>query len=142
MQTPHVDENTLDLYVTGTLEEDSVRVVEEHLLECPLCQRRLKAADEFVAVFRTAAGELRQPRMAVSRRGAWWGLAAAALLLLGIAISRQTYIDRQTPATVVMQAFRGPETGARIAAGTPGLLVFDAKPLSGSPREEVQLVDA
>jgi hypothetical protein len=48
--TPHVREDLLDQYAMATLPERSAAEVEEHLLSCSLCQKRLVETDEFLTV--------------------------------------------------------------------------------------------
>jgi len=55
MTEPHIEDELLDRYASGTLPVDAHPAVEEHLLACRFCQSRLVASDEFVVLFRAAA---------------------------------------------------------------------------------------
>ena len=67
----HLSDELLDEYALGTLAQEQLAGLEEHLLFCQACQSRLEASDEFTMLFREAAV---QPD-ARSRRS--WRLFAA-----------------------------------------------------------------
>jgi anti-sigma factor RsiW len=48
----HVDADSLERYALNQLSEEASATIEEHLLLCPLCQRRLQETDEFVNALR------------------------------------------------------------------------------------------
>src|SRR5580765_5939105 len=107
----------------ATLPERSAAEVEEHLLSCSLCQKRLVEIDEFLTVFRAAAIQVdarpaQQPERWPSRIIACAGAAAvfAALLVFLISGERQ---NAKPSAMLVMQSFRGPEAAARMVSGRP-----------------------
>jgi anti-sigma factor RsiW len=142
MREPHSSDEQLDQYAMGTLPEESLPEVEEHLLVCETCQERLTLSDEFVQVFRAAAA---QPD--VRARRAWWSLlsprtagwtAAAAVAALVLLIVGQQRTPT-APAVVFLQSLRGPEASAQIAAGKPAILVFDIDRTARA--SEVQVVD-
>src|SRR5215471_11988350 len=58
MPIPHIEEDLLDQYAMGTLPGEAVAEVEEHLLLCSFCQKRLKETDEFLPIFRAAVTEV------------------------------------------------------------------------------------
>ena len=144
--TPHIEEDLLDQYAMATLPEGSVAEVEEHLLGCSFCQKRLMETDEFLAVFREAATEMdarpsRQPsRFWPSRITAWVGAAAALAALLVFLISGERRDAKFPPATLFMQSLRGPGTVAHIISGRPYRLVFDL-PVQPAVNYEVEIVD-
>lgn len=128
----HIDEDQLDQYAMGSLPEESLAGVEEHLLWCASCQGRLASSQEFLELFRVAAVE---PGLQPSR--SFWrervGLPrlvwAGAFMLAGLGVLFVMQVGQKpnvTPATVLMQSLRGPEAGGRTRAGSPALLVFDA----------------
>jgi anti-sigma factor RsiW len=146
MSSPHIEENLLERYAMGPLPEQILAVLEEHLLVCPDCQSRLVRLDEFVAAFREVASKIqsrpargwtplrRFPRLA-------WAVPAAALAAALLLMIFKPGTTPAAPAIVHMQALRGPEALARIAAGQPALLVFDV-PETGAPvKYEVEVVD-
>src|SRR5262245_7278701 len=128
MSQQHISDEALERYAMGTL-VDSVGEIEEHLLDCPSCQDRLVEADEFLALFRIAAAQ------ADAREVPWWrGIwmqrkiapaavtAAAAVLLIFLNV-RAPHAIPGTPATVMMESMRGPESSAHITSGRPYLLM-------------------
>ncbi len=121
--------------------------VEEHLLICRFCQKRLVEADQFVPLFRAAAAQM-DARIAPGRsrvfasRMAWAGAAASAAALVVLLISGEPHITKAPPAILMMQSLRGPEAGARTAAGRPALLVFDLTIQANPADYEIEIVDA
>jgi len=146
MTEPHIEDELLDRYASGTLPVDAHPAVEEHLLACRFCQSRLVASDEFVVLFRAAAI---QPdarprpgwRPAWSPRATIWAAAAVMASALLFVISVQLREPSVAPATVMMQSLRGPQAAARIIAGKPALLVFDIAPDSGPDEYDGQIVN-
>jgi hypothetical protein len=57
-QDTHMDEEILELYALGRLNEEEVVPVEEHLLICHTCQDRLADTDEYIRTVRAAAPKL------------------------------------------------------------------------------------
>jgi anti-sigma factor RsiW len=57
-QDTHMDEETLELYALGRLNEDDAAPLEEHLLICHSCQDRLADIDEYIRTVRAAAPKL------------------------------------------------------------------------------------
>jgi len=147
MPAPHIEENVLDRYAMGTLSVGSTPKVEEHLLDCFLCQRRLAEADEFLIHFWAAATQLDvRPapiwqRLQHAQRLLWGGsavMAAAMVLLLIPSVPQQMNLQ---PAIVQMQSLRGPEARTQLAKGRPGVLIFDV-PVREARRDfEVEIVD-
>jgi len=63
----HASEDVLETYAMGKLSAEDCAPLEEHLLLCCICQRRLEQADEYIRVMRAAASSLR-PRPAARIR--------------------------------------------------------------------------
>jgi hypothetical protein len=148
MPTQHIEEEVLDRYAMGVLSGESIADVEEHLLICAFCQSRLLETDEFLIVFRAAATQVdAHPAPAWRRllaRGPvlWAGTATAAAALLVFLIAGQPHKTTLPAAVVLMQSLRGPEAGAHIASGRPGLLVFDLPVQTAGANYQVEIVDA
>ena len=51
----HVSEEVLETYALGKLSEEDCAPLEEHLLLCCICQRRLEQTDEYLRVIQAAA---------------------------------------------------------------------------------------
>jgi len=144
--TPHIPEDLLDQYAMATLPEGSVADVEEHLLGCPLCQKRLVETDEFLTVFRVAATHVdarpaQQPRQLLSSRIiACAGAAAVFAALLVFLISGERQNAKLPSAMLLMQSLRGSEAAAHIVPGRPYRLVFDLS-VQATVDYEVEIVD-
>src|SRR5215471_4417347 len=148
MSQQHISDEALERYAMGTLGLDSVGEVEEHLLGCPSCQGRLVEADEFLALFRTAAAQV-EAREVPWWRGIWMQrkiafaavTGAAAMLLIFLNVRAPRAIPG-APATVILESMRGPESSAHIASGRPYLLMFDVAPSEIGADLEVEVVDS
>jgi hypothetical protein len=144
----HIEEDLLDQYAMGTLSEELIPEVEEHVLICTLCQTRLIETDELLAVFSQAATQMEarpmlgRPRTVTFRTGA--SIAAVALAGLALFLIAGPWQDtkRPAPSTILMQSFRGAESEARMASGKPVLLVFDVLVQAPPANYEIQVVDA
>lgn len=146
MPAPHVNDESLDQYALGTLPEERVAGVEEHLLSCEPCQSRLDASDEFAMLFRAAsvqpdARPQRSWRAFWNSRAANWTVASAAMLAVLLLVAGPVRKPPMAPATVLMQSLRGPEAPPRVAAGQPALLVFDIVPTAGVNDYEARIVN-
>jgi hypothetical protein len=148
MPAQHIEETLLDQYAMGTLPRESITEVEEHLLICLLCQRRLVAVDEFLPLFRSAALPLDAP---VSpwwigtmpfRKWFWSSTAAALAAFLIFLAGGNAHKAKAPPAILLMQSLRGPEAGAEMAPGRSCLLVFDLA-IDARPMDyEIEIVDS
>jgi predicted anti-sigma-YlaC factor YlaD len=56
----HFDEEACEQYSMGTLSDEEVERLEEHLLICEACRLRVAASDTFVAAMGHAAARLRR----------------------------------------------------------------------------------
>jgi anti-sigma factor RsiW len=56
----HFDEEASERYSMGTLSGEEAEQIEEHLLVCEACRRRVAESDAYVAAMRRAAAELRR----------------------------------------------------------------------------------
>jgi anti-sigma factor RsiW len=144
----HPEEDALERYAMGSLPEAQAAEIEVHLLECGECRVRLEEAEEFIAVFRLAAHELqaeRKPviekirRMPRLRKIVWVPAAIAAGVVIALFVPEARQADHP-PAIVVLEAFRGPESGARMPAEQPATLVMTL-PGATDSLHAVQIVD-
>jgi hypothetical protein len=55
----HVSDDVLETYAMGKLSDEDCAPLEEHLLICCVCQRRLAQRDEYIRVVKAAASSLR-----------------------------------------------------------------------------------
>ena len=148
MSMQHIEENLLDQYAMGTLPQGSITEIEEHLLICLLCQRRLVAVDEFLPLFRSAATPLDARATPwwlgalAFRRWFWSGTAAALAALLIFLATGESHKAKLAPAILLMQSMRGPEADAEMVSGRPCLLVFDLAIPANHEDYEIEVVDA
>jgi hypothetical protein len=147
------DDDRIERYSMGTLPEEEVAELEEHLLVCEACQSRLRQTEAFAGGMRRAALRLIREPPARERGNRLFpklfpslvpssmvpALTCAAILL-GLALAVLIWI-RPTPApafAVKLEAMRGAEPGSKAPAGRP----LDVQPdLSGLPAERTYRLD-
>lgn len=151
----HADEELLERYSMGTLPEPDLARFEEHLLVCSHCQDRLNEMDGFLAAFRTVAPGLRVQAAAEHPWKRWFSTPAfprfalagsLALLVLAFLVGRVWNVrpgGELTPATVVLQLARGPESGgvSEAPAARPLTLEADVTQLPEAAAYGVEVVD-
>ena len=147
----HLDEDVLEQYALRVLPADLIQTVDEHLLKCALCQAKLTETDEFVALFRAAATEvLETPQYGGSlwakifglRRVQWAMAMAVAVIAAGPFVIWETgRQSAQAPEIVLLQAFRGPESGARVEARKSVVLRFDVPAVAKASDCKIEVVD-
>ena len=134
----HPEDDTLEMYCMGRLDEETIAPVEEHLLACVRCQDWVNEHEEFLIAARTAAREVRaeekykqeeKARKKESRFGwflspAWMtGAVAAAALVIAVPMLR-TPSETQT---VQLSSFRGESNSGVAEAGHPLQLKLDLR---------------
>lgn len=137
----HPSEDDLEEYVFGRLEGDALDEVEEHLLLCEDCRRRLTETENFVASTRAAARKMvgAPPPTPKARRfsAPAWALAfAMGALLLTVAYNFVPF--NRVPQSIELTAERS-ASRARVQAGQPVDLQLDVRGLD--PRW-LEIVDA
>lgn len=148
MPTLHIEEDLLDQYAMGTLPGEAIAEVEEHLLLCLFCQKRLKETDEFLPLFRAAAtnmvpGPAPEWKRLLAFRNVSWAVAATVVVALMVFLIRGELPNTKVPPAILqMQSFRGPDAGAQMASGRPCLLVFDVAIPATSVDYEIEIVNA
>jgi anti-sigma factor RsiW len=144
----HIEEQLLDQYALGTLSAESIAELEEHLLVCSICQSRLVEADELLLLLREAAhledapATPRWRNAFVFRTSFWPGTAAVLSAILILLITGDTHHAKLSPAILLMESLRGPETAAIMAHATPSLLLFDVAAQVNPADYEIEIVDA
>jgi hypothetical protein len=143
VSAPHIDDDVLDRYASGSLRPELLAAIEEHLLTCPDCQTRLIATDEFIELFRAAATQPDARPQPFWRRlfNARWIAAAAVVAAVLFLVFVEFPKPLMVPATVFMQSLRGPEAVTAITAGKPVRLVFDLTPAGDVRDYEVRIVN-
>jgi len=56
----HFDEEATERYSMGTLSGEEAEKIEEHLVICEACRRRVAGSDAYVAAMRRAAARVRR----------------------------------------------------------------------------------
>src|SRR5258708_33702499 len=110
MPMQHIEENLLDQYALGTIAAESIAELEEHLLICSICQRRLVEADQLLFLLREAV-----PLEGARTPPPWWkafyfrtrflsGAAAVLLARLIMLISGECPLPQLSPAILLMES--------------------------------------
>jgi len=145
----HPSDDELELYSLGRMEEGQSRPVEEHLLVCEDCRRRVEEFDEFAAAMRAALREIevrkqaeswtaRLARLAAIPRPVWAAALAAVVALVLLVPWQQR---AQPPFAVQLEALR--QAGAPTApAHRPLLVTVDLTGLAGEQGYRLEIVDA
>lgn len=124
----HPEEETLELYALGRLDEPELGEVEEHILICSPCQERLDEATEYIGLMRTAVTNV---AMAAPVEPAWrkwlrldWipmpmpALAGAMMVLVAVVLWQPWRATAPTEwRTVEMATLRGEASGAVAVEG-------------------------
>ena len=142
----HPSEDDLEEFVFGRLDGAALEQLEEHLLVCDHCRRRLSETESFVASTRAAARKMLgapaptpKARKFSAPTMAWIGAFAVALLVLGFSIAPSF----RTAQSVELVAERGLTRGQALA-GRPLDLRLDMAGLGerASPPQWLEIVNA
>ena len=151
----HPTEDLLEEYSFGRVLEPALAPLEEHLLDCTLCQDRLLAVDEYTALMKAGIAALERegavtppsPRFAIP--GAPLVFAGAVMLvLLGITIGWRLQpaaaVASTSAMTVHLKALRGGdgEGVARAPAGLPLELTVDRTDLAAASAYRLEVVSS
>ncbi len=147
----HADEELLERYSMGALEETDLARVEDHLFLCETCRESLEEADVYTAAMRAAAQGLRMNALSRSRQPArpwlplWSDAVAVGLALLVFALAwgpwRQFKSVGTPPLAILLETTRDSRTQIAPAA-RPLLLTADLTQLAGYPAYRLEVVDA
>ncbi len=141
----HLDEEEIEKYSLGGIAKSDLARVEEHLLLCQSCQRRVESSDVIVRSMQQAAARSRQepepaPRWLGMPRFAF-GLAAAFLVLAAILIPRDFIRSSPPPFAIGLAATRGAGIEAKAPASTPLALQLDVTGLPAAASYKLAMVD-
>ena len=107
----HVDTETLEQYSMGTSSVEMTTVIEEHLLTCGECQRRLRETEDYLLAMRTASEQLRRDARGAKGREwripAWFTVLAAAGVMLLVAATLRLVRPAGPVVGVTLTALRG-----------------------------------
>ena len=108
------DEQLVEKYLNGQLEQSVQDALELHILECPQCRAQAEALQDIRAALAKRAQEIRAFPVKPARRFRWvWAGAAAVTLLVALLIYRLIYTNPETPHTA------GPSPSAPAKTETP-----------------------
>jgi hypothetical protein len=139
----HLDAEEIESYSLQTTPESDVARVEEHLLVCTECQKRVESSDVFVSAMQDGARDLRKKKAPAPRplgfRLPLFALAfAVALAVVGIVFPRHTGEIPPSAVPVTLSAMRGTAGEAKAPAGKLLKLQLD---LTGIPQDQEYLVE-
>lgn len=154
----HPTEELLEEYSFGRICEPALGPLEEHLLDCTLCQSRLLVIDEYTALMKAGIAALERDRQAAFGRSPRFALpgipgvnvlrAAAVMVVLASAtiawrMQPPSAVDSQA-ATVKLMALRGGEGdgAARAPSGRPLDLVIDRTDLPDSLSYRLEVISS
>lgn len=152
----HPTEDLLEEYSFGRVLEPALAPLEEHLLDCALCQERLLAVDEYNALMKAGATAMKQEGEVSSARGLVFAgmpgshvlLAAAVMVVLaGVTLSWRAQpapAAASSMAVVKLTALRGGDGDgvAHAAFGRPLDLTVDRTDLPGDLAYRLEVVSS
>lgn len=145
----HASDDALERYAMGRSPEPELAELEEHLLVCESCRKRLAFEDSIRQRVRDGGAILQQPRDII-----WWPFPklawawAAGLVAVGLAVLAgfgwQSIRRAQgTPAVILLQTTRGTEDPTPAApAGRPLTVVLDLTGLQQFAGYKLEIVRA
>lgn len=131
----------------GRMNEEQAAPLEEHLLICEVCQSRLAAIDEFLAVARAAAPLVEKAglsKRSPPRGGIWniphpgWALSALALLVI---LAGTETVKRHLETDVTLSTTRGAAVFPRARAGEWIVLHVDVTEILRADGYQLEVVD-
>lgn len=131
----HIKDDLIERYSMGRIEEPELAEVEEHLLICPECQRRVEEEDDFVRAAR-AALSAPENTVRVSRSrwsffaNRWTGLVYAAVLAGVVLLYLPARVHTPVAQRVRLTAVRGARDLPAAKAESPLKLTLDTTTLS------------
>ena len=151
----HPTEDLLEEYSFGRVLEPALAPLEEHLLDCALCQERLLAVDEYTALMkagiaaieREGAAPKASPRFAIHGTPVVFA-AAVMLVLIGVTIGWRLQpsaaVASASAMTVPLTALRGGDGDglARAPFGRPLDLTVDRTELPEASTYRLEVVSS
>lgn len=151
----HPTEDLLEEYSFGRVAEPELAPLEEHLLNCTLCQDRLLAVDEYTALMKAGIAAIERereaaraaPRFAIPSAPVVFAVAAM-LVLVGVVLSWRLQLSSPVASastmTVKLMALRGGDGDgvARARFGRPLDLTVDRTDLPASSAYRLEVVNS
>ena len=153
----HFDDESLEQYALGSLEELRAEILEEHLLICEPCRAKLDTAERYVKAMAGAGLRLRQepsgfdlfryvpdwlnPRLIHLPMAGWAAAAVVVCGLVFVSAANLRHGGRELPALdITLEAQRG--TAQVVSAHHPLHIHLDARGLDLGSAVHLSLVDA
>ncbi|MDP8989870.1 MAG: hypothetical protein M3N41_07290 [Acidobacteriota bacterium] len=151
----HPTEDLLEEYSFGRVLEPALAPLEEHLFDCPLCQGRLLAVDEYTALMKAGIAAMEQegaaprpsPRFAIPNAPLAFA-SAVMLVLVGVTIGWRLQpspaVASASTMTVPLRALRGGDGDgvARAPFGRPLDLTVDRTDLPAASAYRLEVVSS
>ncbi len=123
LEDSHLTEDALELYCLGMLDEErDVPIVEEHLLYCEYCQKRLEKAQTFVDAAKGGAQKAQEepPKGGSGNPLRTWSIVAVAgAAAIGIVLFNPTAVEQTAaPMAFDLVSFRN-QSSLEVPAGRP-----------------------
>lgn len=147
----HAGNEELEVYCLGSLAEPRLSALEEHLLVCPQCQRRVEEMDAYTLAMRTAAAKLRSATVERPRTSfisaptmAWTAGIAALFLAFAVGLEwRPAWRQASPPVSIALEATRGgPAPVNRGPRGRLLTLNVDVTQLPVFPSYQLEMVSS
>lgn len=147
----HCSSASLERYVLGNLPQEELDRLEEHLLICEACRRKLDESERYLRAMRSAAARLRAEESGAFRESvrSWFALparvwAAAAIAFCLVALVVGNRIMRSPTPSAPLALSLTAERGAAMSAPAHRILdlSLDARGFDAAPDARVELVDS
>jgi hypothetical protein len=142
----HPEEEALERYSLGKLDESEAAPIEEHLFVCHECQDRLAVTDDYIRTLRLAAPRLKpEPAAKPAGRRFWqipkvmWVPAMAAVIMVAIVTQNP---DSYATQVVELRSYRGAESSPAAESGSLLELKLGMEGLRSGRPYRVDIADA
>lgn len=146
LEDSHLTEDALELYCLNLLDEErDVPIVEEHLLYCEYCQKRLEKAQTFVDAAKQGAKQAEEEKPQGGSKNPlriWSIVAVAAAAAIGVVIFNPTMVQQTAaPLAFELVSLRN-QAVLEVPAGRPLQLKPDISGLEGTANLRFRIVEA
>jgi anti-sigma factor RsiW len=126
----HPDEDVLEEYALGRLNDAKAAVLEEHILVCEHCQSALAETDDYIRLMKFAASRPLEipPRRSGKRAAIAAGVLTAASIAVFVLLK-----PNPPPASVTLASYRGGAAGSGGTMGLGGAGVLVNRAAAGHP---------
>ena len=139
----HLEDEEIEQYSLRSLPETEVERVEEHLLICETCRKRIEASDQYLQAVRDAGRDLRE--RPVRRKFRLYilalPLAAAVIAVIAAALFPRSTSREHLPFAVSLSAVRGVAGESKAPSGQNLDLRLDLTGLAEGSAYRINVVD-